>query len=473
MAKRTKIVCTLGPATSSPDIIRQLIQAGMDVARLNLSHGSHEEHAERIRVLRDEAKLAGRPIAILLDLQGPKIRTSSLVDGKPVELIDGQELIITTDCCDGTAERVGTSYENLAQDVKPGDKILVSDGLIELRVQEVRGHEVITTVTNGGELREHQGINLPGIRISTPAITEKDMEDLIFGIEQGVDYVGLSFVRNPSDIIELKELIKQHSAETKVIAKLEKPEAIEHLEAIAHVSDGLMVARGDLGVEMSPEKVPGIQKEIIRVANSLALPVITATQMLESMIHNPQPTRAEVSDVANAIFDGTDAVMLSGETAVGKYPVNAVRMMNRIASTCDAQAASLGTHRPKDEFEALGTRPQAIGAAVSAVVNSIPVKALCVVTKTGNSARMAAHYRPNVPILAVTPDEVTSRELCLFWGVEPVLSTYARTEQEYYNKVRRLVIDLGYCKTGDYVVLTGGRPIGDGGPTNFLEIMGI
>ncbi len=346
-SRRTKIVATLGPATDTPEALRALIGAGMDVARLNLSHSTHAEHARRVAMVRAEAAQAGRSVGILMDLQGPKIRTGSLVGDQPVELRAGQRITITTAPVEGTAERVSTTYEALPHDVQPGDRVLVSDGLIELRVLEASGAEVACEVVYGGTLRAHQGINLPGVQVSASSLTPKDAEDLRFGLCQGVDYVALSFVRQPSDVVSLKDLIASLGANTPVISKQEKPEALDHLDGILAVSDGVMVARGDLGVEMPPERVPAAQKSIIRAANRAAIPVITATQMLESMITSPQPTRAEVSDVANAILDGSDAVMLSGETAIGRYPLRAVEFMARIAADIEACAArDQGCGRP-------------------------------------------------------------------------------------------------------------------------------
>mgnify|MGYP001089895669 CR=1 FL=1 len=471
--RRTKIVVTLGPATDGAERVRALIEAGMDVARLNMSHGTQEEHARRLATVRAEAERAGRPVGVLLDLQGPKMRTGPLAGGGPVELVEGRPFVITTRPLEGTAEGVSTTYAHLARDVSPGDRILLSDGLIELRVTRTTEMEVHGEVVHGGALREHQGINLPGVEISSPSVTDKDLADLEFGLAQGVDYVAISFVRRAEDVVRVKERVRAAGAAVPVITKLEKPEALEHLEAIVAASDGVMVARGDLGVEMPPEQVPWAQKEIIRAANRAAIPVITATQMLESMIANPRPTRAEVSDVANAILDGSDAVMLSGETAIGKFPVAAVEMMARIARAIDASATR---RAPAEEvpawlFAEAQSIPQAIGAAVAAIGRTLPVAALCVVTRTGSSARMVSHYRPEVPILAFTPLPETYRRLSLLWGVEAVQTRFADSEEEYYAQVEHLLRARGDAKEGDTVVVTGGHPIAGGGPTNFIKIL--
>ncbi len=351
--RRAKIVCTIGPASESEDGMRELMLAGMDVARLNFSHGTHEEHRERIKRLRKVARELGKPICLLQDLQGPKIRTGKLKDRIPVELTTGQALTITSDEVPGTSAVIATTYRDLAGDVKPGERILLSDGKIELRVREVRDGDVICEVLNGGTLAENQGINLPGTNISIPSLTEKDLADLEFGMKNGVDVVAVSFVRSADDVVRAKQAIAQYRNDVGVVAKLEKPQAIEDLDAILREAHGVMVARGDLGVEVAPEKVPPIQKYVIRRALDFRRPVITATQMLESMIVNPRPTRAEASDVANAVFDGTDAVMLSGETAVGKYPREAVQMMARIVT--EAESANLAPARSRSTSLASGS----------------------------------------------------------------------------------------------------------------------
>jgi pyruvate kinase len=472
--RRTKIVATLGPATETPEQIAQLIEAGMDVARINLSHGTHSEHAARIAAVRQEAERAGRAVGLLMDLQGPKIRTGPLPDGKPVELNEGAEFTITTRQIPGSDREVRTDYAAFPRDVHPGDRILISDGLIELRVLHTTEEDVITEVVHGGELRPNQGINLPGVNISAPVLSDKDRKDLAFGLEQGVDYVGVSFVRRAMDVIAVRQTIRQHGKDTPIIVKLEKPEAVEALDDILRLTDGVMVARGDLGVELPPEQVPIVHKRIIEQANQRALPVITATQMLESMIHNARPTRAEVSDVANAVLDGSDAVMLSGETAIGQYPIEAVRMIARIAEEMDRERQRRLRHAAIPWLQMEGESvAEAIAAAVAAIVKSLPVRAVCVLTKTGSTARVVSHFHPNVPILGFTPFQDTYYQLSLLWGVTPIKTRFADTEEEYYRQVEHLLLARGDAAVGDTVVITGGHPIAQGGPTNFLKIMTI
>jgi len=470
--RRTKIVVTLGPASSRPEIVGQLIRAGMDVARLNFSHGERADHEAMIQTVREQARQAGRVVGILQDLQGPKIRTGSLKSDGEVELVPGQPLEITTEPVEGTARQVSTTYKALPQDVRPGDRLLISDGVIELTVQQVTDRSVVAEVVHGGPLRPHQGINMPGVRTSASALTDKDLDDLQFGLARDVDYIAMSFVRRSEDITQLKGLIAEAGKDVPVIAKLEKRESLENLEEILSVSDGVMVARGDMGLEFPLEQVPLLQKDIIHAANRAGIPVITATQMLESMLHNPRPTRAEVSDVVNAILDGSDAVMLSGETAIGEYPVETVRTIARIAEAADRKREeSLRQDVPSWMFAEVGSMPQAIGSAVSAIVRSLPVRAICVLTKTGSSARHVSHYRPNVPILAFTPEPKTMARLSLYWGVLPVATTFAPTEEEYYHQIQSVLMHDGLTQEGDTVVVTGGHPIARGGPTNFLKIM--
>jgi pyruvate kinase len=470
--RRTKIVATIGPSSSSPEVIEQLIASGMDVARLNFSHGTHDEHAQRIRLLRELARKADHPLAILQDLQGPKIRTGRLEGGQPVRLRDGDRFVITTHDVVGTAERVGTTYTALPSDVDSGDRILLSDGLIELRVTAATGDEVQTSVVHGGELRERQGINLPGVKVSAPSLTEKDIADLEFGLAQGVDYVAISFVRRAADLHDVKERIKAAGRNTPVVAKIEKPEALDDLASILEITDAIMVARGDLGVEMPPEQVPLIQKQLIEAANDAGVPVITATQMLESMIHNARPTRAEASDVANAIIDGTDAVMLSGETANGQFPVDAVRMMAKIAEVAEAS----GRHAEHAHVEALASMArqgvsQAISAAACAIVNVLPVRAIVAFTMSGSTARLVSNMRPTAPILAFTPSEEVYRRLNLIWGITPIMCEYVDRLDDLGGRVNHMLVARGFAQPGDAVVMTGGHPIAARGATNFVKVL--
>jgi pyruvate kinase len=470
--RRTKIVATIGPASGSPEMIMRLLEAGMDVARLNFSHGTYEEHAQRIATLRETARTLDRPLAILQDLQGPKIRTGPLVDDKPVQLRTGERFDITTHEIIGTAARVSTTYTALPHDVQSGDRILLSDGLIELRVLETTDDEVRTEVIFGGELREHQGINLPGVNVSAPALTPKDAADLDFGLEQGVDYVALSFVRRAVDIQIIKQRIAAAGKVTPVIAKIEKPEALDDLAAILEASDAIMVARGDLGVEMPPERVPVVQKQLIEAANAAGVPVITATQMLDSMIRNPRPTRAEASDVANAIIDGTDAVMLSGETAAGQFPVESVQMMARIAEAAEAS----GRHGDLHSMAAppnmrANSVANAISAAACAIVQTLPVRAIVAFTMSGSTARLVAHLRPTVPILAFTPNEVVCRRLNLVWGVTPIMCDYVDRLDDLGMRLGEILLARGFAQPDDTIVMTGGHPIAARGQTNFVKVM--
>jgi pyruvate kinase len=455
-------------------MIERLLHAGMDVARLNFSHGTHDEHARRIAMLRETARRLGRPLAILQDLQGPKIRTGELVDGKAVQLQPGARFIITTREMVGTAAMVSTTYEELPHDVRPGDRILLSDGLIELRVLETSADEVRTEVVFGGELREHQGINLPGVDVSAPALTEKDIEDLQFGLEQNVDYIALSFVRRTEDLRDIKRRIAAANKATPVIAKIEKPEALDEIGGILAAADGIMVARGDLGVEMPPEQVPVVQKQLIEAANDAGIPVITATQMLDSMIRNPRPTRAEASDVANAIIDGTDAVMLSGETATGAFPVETVQMMSRIAEVAEASGRR-GDHTSSTVWKVVRqpSVPDAISSAACAIVNSLPTKAIVAFTMSGSTARLVSRLRPSVPIFAFTPSEEVYQRLSLVWGITPVRTDYVDRLDGLGGIVSQVLMDRGVVKIGDTVVMTGGHPIATRGQTNFVKVLEI
>src|SRR6266567_2837200 len=472
--RRTKIVCTIGPATNSEERLEQLMRAGMNVARLNFSHGTHSDHAIAIDRIRAISARLGWPIAILQDLQGPKIRTGELEGGQPVKLDDGAEITITTRPVVGNAQTIATTYTPLPQDVKVGDRILLDDGLLELRVLNSNATDVECQVVHGGMLKEHKGIKLPGVHVSAPALTEKDREDLRFGVMHDVDYVALSFVRQPEDVLEAKYLIRQFQVERgekeqaktlPLIAKLEKPEAVAHLDQILDVVDGVMVARGDLGVEMPPEKVPLIQKRIIARCNDLGLPVITATQMLESMITNPRPTRAEASDVANAILDGTDAVMLSGETAVGAYPIEAVGMMVRIA--LETESSELMTLRPQCKQL---NQAHAVSHAARALSEEASVQSIVVFTRSGASAHLISKDRPRTHILAYTPSERVYRQLALWWGVwHYQIEMYGTTEELIAVVEQRLLQDK-LVQLGEHVVIMGGLPIASQARTNFVKL---
>ena len=463
--RHSKIVCTIGPASRSPRIIDRLLRAGMDVARLNFSHGSHDEHAQSIAILRAASVEHKKPISILADLQGPKIRTGALAGGGPVQLRSGQQFIITTARILGDSTRVGTTFTPLPREVHRGDRILLSDGLIELRVRQVRGVEVICEVANGGTLGQNKGINLPGIKLRVPALTPKDRFDLSFALKQGANYIAVSFVRRPEDVLLAKSLIRRAGEDTPVIAKLEKPEAIENLDAILRVTDGVMVARGDLGVEMNPERVPVVQKTIISRAREFRRPVITATQMLESMTENPRPTRAEASDVANAIFDGSDAVMLSAETASGKYPVEAVSMMARIIEEAEASI----TEFPRPSMQEQLKVAETVAELVCHASRELHMKLIAVFTHSGFTARLVSRYRPLVPIVAFSPEAETRRRMALIWGVLPrSIPNVKKVDGLAAVAEKRLLEERLVCK-GDVIGIVAGTPMGIRGTTNFMK----
>ena len=465
ISRHSKIVCTIGPATRSARMIRKLIEAGMNVARLNFSHGTHEEHAQSISMLREAATVLRKPIAVLADLQGPKIRTGALAGGGTVFLRTGQRFVITTAKVLGDSTRVNTTFYPMPREVKRGDRILLSDGLIELRVQATTPHEVVCEVANGGLLGENKGINLPGVKLRVPALTEKDRSDLRFALSQGADYIAVSFVRRAEDVQLAKALVKRSKKDTPVIAKLEKPEAIENLREILQVADGVMVARGDLGVEMNPECVPVVQKNIIARARENRRPVITATQMLESMTENPRPTRAEASDVANAIFDGSDAVMLSAETATGKYPVEAVAMMARIIE--EAEASIQEFPRPA------GTERLKVAETVAELVchasRELHMRLIAVFTHSGFTARLVSRYRPLVPIVAFSPEAATRRRMALLWGVTPKSIVDIKKIDALPAIAEKRLVEERLVKKGDVIGIVAGTPMGVRGTTNFMK----
>lgn len=467
--RRAKIVCTIGPASRSPDVLRALVDAGMDVARLNFSHGSHADHAAVVADLRRIADEAGRPLAILQDLQGPKIRLGTLQGGS-VQLSTGARFVLTTEEIEGDADRASTTYKALPSDVTQGDDILLSDGLLRLRVDGVNGEDITCTVVDGGHLRQRAGINLPGAELSVPSMTEKDLDDLAFGVEQGVDWVALSFVRSAADVDALKAELARLQADAGVIAKLEKPQAIDALDAIVDAADAIMVARGDLGVEMSPERVPFIQKTIIRACAAAGKPVITATQMLESMIENPRPTRAEASDVANAVFDGTDAVMLSGETAMGAHPIHAVQMMHRIVIEAERNVAAQPEMRRRARRESALSFSDAIAEAAGQVAADTKAAAIVAFTQSGFSAKLIARSRPQTRIYAFTPHRRVQRRLCVHWGLEPRHAAYLERTQDMIEVVEQQLLEEGIVRAGDSLVFLAGMPSNRPGTTNMLRL---
>jgi len=465
---RTKIVCTLGPASESEEILREMIRAGMDVARLNFSHGDHPTHARRLALVRRLAREEGKEIAVLQDLQGPRLRVGAIAGGSTV-LREGEHFTLTTRRVPGDAKVVTAPYAHLPQDVQPGDRILLDDGLLELKVEEATDTDVICRVVVGGILRERKGVSLPGVSLSLPSLTEKDRDDLAFGLAQGVDYVALSFVRRASDIEALRALMDAQGVQVPIIAKIEKGEAIAAFDDILAASDGVMVARGDLGVEMPAEEVPIYQKRIIRKANAVGKPVITATQMLQSMMDNPRPTRAEASDVANAILDGTDAVMLSGETAVGKYPLEAVRTMARIALTTERNFP-YEEWRRKALTEPVATVTEAISLATCEIACELGARAIIASTSSGATARAVARHRPRTPIIASTPSETVHRQLALVWGVRPLLVPRFASTDEMITTAMKAAQEAGLVRTGDRVVITAGVPLFVPGRTNMLQV---
>ncbi len=468
--RRARIVCTLGPASDSQESLAALLDAGMDVARLNFSHGTAADQGRRLRLLRRLAREHGKSVAVVQDLQGPRMRTGTLQHGKPVELRPGSPLTLTTRRVPGNARVVSTTFEALPREVRPGNRILLSDGLIELRVQRVTGRDVHCRVVNGGELREHQGINLPGLALHISALTAKDRADLKFGIQHGVDYVALSFVRRPEDVLELKRLLRQAGRDIPVVAKLEKPEAIDRLDEILHVSDAVMVARGDLGVELPPEAVPVIQKRVIARANALHVPVITATQMLESMRVHARPTRAEASDVANAIFDGSDAVMLSAETAIGRYPAESVRMMRRIIAAAETSPRYAWYTRQRPPDEEAPSVPGGICDSVAYLAEQLNLRAIAVFTQSGSSARLISKFRPRVPVFAFSPFPRILRRTALYWGVQPVRMPRVQSTERMVEGAARLLHSRGVVKPGDLIAVISGTPIAQRGTTNLLKV---
>ena len=466
--RRAKIICTIGPACNTEAAMRDLLRLGMDIARLNFSHGTHEDHSQHIQRLRRAAERESRTVCILQDLQGPKIRTGQLERHQPVLLKTGSLVTITPQDVAGNAARISTSFPDLARELSPGARVLLSDGLIELRVDSFRKADVICEVVNGGMLGEHKGINLPGVALSIPALTDKDRKDLVFGLDHGVDAVALSFVRSATDIGMVKEIIASHGGDVPVIAKLEKPQAIDHLEEILEAADGVMVARGDLGVEMAPEKVPVIQKHVIRRAAAWRKPVITATQMLESMIENPRPTRAEASDVANAVFDGTDAVMLSAETASGQYPLESVAIMSRIVIEAESNISDLGQVRRRREHRKLSVA-ETICEAIAHAAEDLPMGAIAIFTETGNTARMISKYRPKAPIYAFTHIAPVVQRMNLYWGIHPVRCPQARSAEQMVSIAEQSLVRSAQIKPGDVLgVVAGTRQAS--GSTNLMRL---
>ncbi|MFK0189557.1 pyruvate kinase [Kitasatospora sp. NPDC090308] len=466
--RRAKIVCTLGPAADSYDQIKALVDAGMDIARLNLSHGSHAEHEDRYHRVRKASDETGRSVGVLADLQGPKIRLATFADG-PVLLERGDEFTITVDDVPGDREVCGTTYKGLAADVSPGERILVDDGRVTLEVTRVDGPRVRCAVVEGGLVSDHKGLNLPGVAVSVPALSDKDVEDLRWALRTGADIVALSFVRSGKDVEEVHRIMAEEGRRIPVIAKIEKPQAVENLESIVDAFDGIMVARGDLGVELPMEQVPIVQKRAVKLAKRNAKPVIVATQMLDSMINASRPTRAEASDVANAVLDGTDAVMLSGETSVGKYPVETVRTMARIVEAAEEEVLAEGLP-PLTASGKPRTQGGAVARAAAEIGDFLDAKYLIAFTQSGDTARRLTRYRSPIPVLAFTYEPAVRSQLALTWGVETFLGPFVTTTDELVAQVDSALLSLGRCAPGDVVIITAGSPPGLAGSTNLVRV---
>lgn len=469
--RKTKIVCTIGPASESEEMLEKLIKAGMNVARLNFSHGDHAEHKARIDTIRKVSKRLGKTVAILLDTKGPEIRTHNMKDGL-IELEKGSEVTVSMTEVEGTPEKFSVTYENLINDVEEGSYILLDDGLIELQVKSIdkANGEVLCDVLNTGELKNKKGVNLPGVKVSLPGITDKDADDINFGISEGVDFIAASFVRRPSDVLDIRKLLEaKQNKNISIIPKIENQEGIDNIKEILEVSDGLMVARGDMGVEIPPESVPMVQKDLIRQCNKLGKPVITATQMLDSMQRNPRATRAEASDVANAIYDGTDAVMLSGETAAGQYPEEAVKTMRNIAVS--AEAAQDYKKLLSDRTKLVETSlVNAIGVSVAHTALNLNVKAIIAATESGSTARTISKYRPQSDIIAVTPNAETARQCALVWGIFPVVKEGRKTTDALLNNAVATAVETERVQNGDLIIITAGVPTGEKGTTNMMKL---
>lgn len=474
--KKTKIVCTMGPNTDNREIMKELALNGMDVARFNFSHGDHAEHKHRLEILESVREELGIPIASLLDTKGPEIRTGKLKDGKKVTLKEGDLYTLTTEEIVGDETRGYINYAGLAEDVKPGDRILIDDGLIELHVREVNGTDIVCRIENGGELGEKKGVNVPGVRVKLPALTDKDKEDIRFGVDAGFDFVAASFVRNADAIREIREILDEKGSAMQIIAKIENEEGIENIDSIIEASDGIMVARGDMGVEIPAEKVPHIQKMIIRKCNLACKVVITATQMLDSMIRNPRPTRAEVSDVANAVYEGTDAVMLSGETAMGSYPIEAVRMMSQIAEESEKYLDYMFYQRRKVSAENLRNISNTVCYSSVATASDLEAPIIVAPSVSGFTTRMLSKWRPKALIAGLSPSMTAVRQMQLYWGVKPFHAKRAESTDALLFASVELLKEKGIVKEGEIVVATAGvvtranrhEPVAD---TNIMRVI--
>ena len=475
--KKTKIICTMGPQEEDPVLMRKLFEAGMDVARFNFSHGTHEEQLGRIRTLKKVREETKKPVAMLLDTKGPEIRTGILVNHEKVTLEAGNTVTLTAGDFPGTAEHLSITYDKLCEDVKEGSTVLIDDGLIELKVEKVDGKDILCRIINGGVVSERKGINVPGVRTQLPAITEKDVDDILWGISQGFDIIAASFIRDAEGVRQIRKLLRDNGSYMPIYSKIECSEALENIDEIIDESDGIMVARGDLGVEIPNYEVPYWQKLIIEKCNLAYKPVITATQMLESMIHNPRPTRAEVTDVANAIYDGTDAIMLSGETAVGKYPVEAVRLMSQVAENTETHfdAERFILHRTMEESDNISS---AVCIASVRTARNVHAKAIIIPTQFGQTARLMSNFRPQMPMIAVTPNSTVQRRMMAYWGITPVLGEQQFASADIVQHAITRAKDMNLIKVGDLVVITAGDPVtnnvvGVGHTTNMMYVVEV
>jgi pyruvate kinase len=466
--RQAKIVCTLGPAVDSFDQLKSLIEAGMNVARFNMSHGSHEEHEERYHRVRKAAEVTGRAVGVLVDLQGPKIRLETFEDG-PVELVRGDEFTITTEDVPGDRHTCGTTYKGLPADVAKGERVLINDGAVCLEVTDVEGPRVHTIVIEGGVVSDHKGINLPGVAVNVPALSEKDIEDLRFGLRMGADMVALSFVRDAKDVKDVHRVMDEEGRRVPVIAKVEKPQAVENMREVVDAFDGVMVARGDLAVEYPLERVPVVQKHLVELCRRNAKPVIVATQMMESMINSSRPTRAEASDVANAILDGADAVMLSAESSVGKYPIETVKTMSKIVAAAEEELLSRGL-QPLVPGKKPHTQGGSVARAAAEIGDYLNAKCLVAFTKSGDTARRLSRYRSPIPILAFTSDEDTRNQLTLTWGVETFVVPFIDNTDDMVSEVNSAMLRLNRFAEGDTVIITAGSPPGVPGTTNMVRV---
>lgn len=469
--RKTKIICTIGPASESEEKLTELMQAGMNVTRFNFSHGSHEEHKRKYANVITISQALNLPVATLMDTKGPEIRLRDFEGGK-AELVTGQKFILTTEDVPGTAERASITYQNLKNDIQPGITILIDDGLIEMRVDEIAGNDIICHVINGGPVSNHKGVNVPGAKLSMPYISETDRNDILFGIELGFDFIAASFVRCKEDILQIREILDAHKSTMKVIAKIENMQGIENIDDIIEVSDGIMVARGDMGVEVPLEEVPILQKKMIKKAVAQGKHVITATQMLDSMIKNPRPTRAEATDVANAIYDGTTAIMLSGESAAGQYPVEAVKTMARIAERAE-EDIDYRNRMTKNDCEENPDITTAISYATCKTAMDLKAAAIITVTMSGFTAGMISRYKPDCPIIGCSVNPRVCRQLALAWGVSPVLMTKEETPEDLFDEAIRSAKKAGLIQSGETVVLTAGVPLGISGKTNMIRVVEV